>query len=75
MRPIPLSMPFSAEIINAPKFGKVMMSTVELYNGTMDPEEHLGVYNAQMYVQDMDYTAWLLLILPDHLKWGGIILV
>jgi len=44
------STPISAEIVNAPRYGKVKMPTVDLCNGTTDPEEHLGVYKAQMYV-------------------------
>jgi len=30
------------------------MPTIDPYDGTMDPEEHLGKYNAHMYVQDVD---------------------
>jgi len=33
------------------------MPTVDLYDGTTDPEEHLGVNKAQMYVQDVDDAA------------------
>ena len=46
MGSVPLSTSFSIEIINAPCYSKVKMPTVELYNGTIDPEEHLGVYKA-----------------------------
>ena len=42
---------FSVEIINVPRYGKVKMPTVDLYDGTTDPEEHLGMYKAQMYVR------------------------
>jgi len=34
------------------------MPTVDLYDGTTDPEEHLGVYKLQMYVQDMNDMAY-----------------
>ena len=51
---LPFSTSFSAEIINAPRYGKVKMSTLDLYDGTVGPEEHLGVYKAQMYVRDVD---------------------
>jgi len=34
------------------------MPTVDLYDGTTDPEEHLGVYKAQMYVQGVDDAAY-----------------
>lgn len=30
------------------------MPIVDLYDATIDPEEHLGVYKAQMYIQDVD---------------------
>lgn len=48
--PVPLSTPFSVEIVNAPCYEKVKMPTVDLYDGTNDPEEHLGLYKAQKYV-------------------------
>jgi len=47
---LPFSTPFSAKIINAPCYRKVKMPTVDLYDGTRDPKEHLGAYKAQMYV-------------------------
>ena len=56
--PTPFSTPFSAEVIDAPKLGKVKMPIVELYDGSTDPEEHLGMYKAQMYVQDVDNAAY-----------------
>jgi len=57
-RLVPFSTPFSTEIINASKFDKVKMAIVKLYDGTTDPEEHLGVYKAQTYIQDVDDTAY-----------------
>ena len=39
---VPFSTPFSAKIINAPRYGKVKMPTMDLYDGTTDPEEHQG---------------------------------
>jgi len=51
------STPFSVEIINALRFMKVKMYTVGLYDGTTDAVKHLGVYKAQIYVQDVDNTA------------------
>jgi len=51
---IPFSTPFSAKIINAPHYGMVKKPTVDLYAETTIPEEHVGVYKAQMYVQDME---------------------
>jgi len=50
----PLSTPFNAEIINALRYEKVKMPTMDLYDGTTNPEEHLGVYKAQMYCK-----AWM----------------
>jgi len=55
---LPFSTPFSAEIINAPCYEKVKMPTLDLYDGTAHTEEHLGVYKAQMYVQDVDAAAY-----------------
>ena len=52
------STPFTTKIINAPHYRKVKMPTIDLYNGTTDPEEHLGVYRAQMYVQDVDHASY-----------------
>lgn len=31
---------------------------MDLYDGTTNPEEHLGVYKAQMYVQDVDNALY-----------------
>ena len=54
----PFSTTFCAEIINAPRCGKVKMPMVDLYYGTTNPEEHLWVYKSQMYVQDVDDTSY-----------------
>ena len=70
MGTIPFSYPFSLEIINAPRYGKVKMPTVELYDGTTDLEEHLGVHKAQMYIQDVDNAAYCC-YLPATLKGGA----
>ena len=42
--------PFSWEIIEAPRPKKVKMSSVELFEGTSNPDDHLDVYKAQMYI-------------------------
>ena len=34
------------------------MPMVDLYDGTTDPEEHIGVYQAQMHVRDVDDAAY-----------------
>ena len=46
--------PFSQEILEAPQLSKVKMPFVDLFDGTMDPDDHLDVYKAQMCVQDVD---------------------
>jgi len=55
---LPFSTPFSTEVIDASCHGKVKMPTLDLYDGTTDPEEHLGVYKAQMYEQDVDDASY-----------------
>jgi len=56
--PVPFSIPFSVEILNASCYNKVKTPTVDVYKGTTDPEEHLMVYKAQIYVQDVDDAAY-----------------
>jgi len=34
------------------------MLTMDLYDGTTNPEEHLGVYKVEMYVQDVDNAPY-----------------
>ena len=46
--------PFSREILEAPRLSKVKMPSVDLFDGTTDPDDHLDVYKAQMYVQHAD---------------------
>ena len=46
--------PFSREILEAPRLSKVKVPSVDLFDGTTDPDDHLDVYKAQMYVQDVD---------------------
>ena len=48
------STPFSREILEAPCLNKVKMPSIELFDGTTDPDDHLDVYKEQMYVQDVD---------------------
>jgi len=64
---VPFSIPFRAKIMNALCYGKVKMPTMDLYDGTTDPEEHLGVYKAQMYIQDVDHAVYCR-YLPATLK-------
>ena len=56
--PLPFPTSFGADIINALCCGKVKMPTLDLYDGTTDPEEQLGVYKAQMYVKDVDDATY-----------------
>ena len=58
-RACPFSTAFIAEIVNAPRYRKVKIPTMDLYDGTTDPEEHLRVYKAQMYIQDVDDAVYL----------------
>ena len=46
--------PFSREILEAPRLSKIKILSVNLFNGTTDPDDHVDVYKAQMYVQDVD---------------------
>jgi len=53
--PLPtLATPFNREILETPCLSKVKMPSIELFNGTADLDDHLDVYKAQMYVQDVD---------------------
>ena len=56
--PVPFSTPFSAEIANAPHYGKVKMPIMYLYDGATDSKGHLGVYKVPMSVQDIDDAAY-----------------
>lgn len=44
--------------MNAPMPHKAKMPNLDLYDETIDPKEHLGVYKAQMYVKDVDNMAY-----------------
>jgi len=46
--------PFSQEIIEAAHPKKFKIPSVKLFDGTTDPDDHLDVYMARMYVQDVD---------------------
>jgi len=46
--------PFSWEIMEAPRSKKVKMPSIESFDGTTDPYNHLDVYKTQMYIQDVD---------------------
>jgi len=46
--------PFSQEILEAPRLSKVKMPSIDLFDGTTDPDDPVDVYKAQMYVQDVD---------------------
>jgi len=38
--------PFSQEILEAPRLNKVKMPSIELFDGTTDPDDHLDVSKA-----------------------------
>jgi len=40
--------------MEAPRPNKVKMPSVEMFDGTIDPDDHLDLCKVQMYVQDMD---------------------
>jgi len=46
--------PFSQEIMDVPRPKKVKMPSVEPFDGTTDFYDHLDVYKAQMYIQDVE---------------------
>jgi len=50
--------PFNQEIIEAPHPKKVKMPFVKPFDGTTDPDDHVDVYKAQMYVRDVDETMY-----------------
>ena len=45
--------PFNREILEALCLSKVKMPSIELFDGTTDPDDHSDIYKAQMYVQDV----------------------
>jgi len=44
------AMLFRREILEAPRLRKVKMPSIELFDGTTNPDDHLDLYKAQMYV-------------------------
>ncbi|KMS94261.1 hypothetical protein BVRB_023190, partial [Beta vulgaris subsp. vulgaris] len=46
--------PFSVRIMESPPFPKVKLPTIEPFDGTTDPDDHLSAYKHQMYVQGVD---------------------
>ncbi|XP_021838603.1 uncharacterized protein [Spinacia oleracea] len=44
--------------MNTPRWGKVKVSTIEAFDGTTDPEEHMAAYAAQMNVQTGCGATW-----------------
>jgi len=41
---VPFFIAFRARLTDTPRYEKVKMPTMDLYDGTTDPEEHLGAY-------------------------------
>ena len=50
--------PFSAKIMEVPFFPKVKLPTIEPFDGTTDPNDHLSAYKHQLYVQAVDDATW-----------------
>jgi len=50
--------PFSTSIMMAPRPTKFKMPTIEAFDGTSDPEEHLATYKHLMYFQGPDDATW-----------------
>jgi len=48
------STPFSRELMESSHPNKVQMPSVEPCDGTTNPDDHLDVYKAQMYVLDVN---------------------
>jgi len=46
--------PFSREILEVPRLSKVKMPSIDLLDGTTDPDDHVDIYKAQMYIQEVD---------------------
>ncbi|XP_057248901.1 uncharacterized protein LOC125494762 [Beta vulgaris subsp. vulgaris] len=45
-------------IMESPPFPKVKLPTIEPFDGTTDPDDHLSAYKHQMYVQGVDDATW-----------------
>jgi len=50
--------PFSRETLEASHLNEVKMPSIELFDGTTDPDDHLQVYKAQMYIQNVDDATY-----------------
>ena len=50
--------PFSASIMAAPRLTKVKAPTIDAFDGTTDPDDHLSAYKHLMYVQGVDDATW-----------------
>ena len=37
---------------------KIKMSSIDPFDGTINPDNHLDVYKTQMYVQDVDDSTY-----------------
>lgn len=50
--------PFSKEIIDTDTKRKIKIPTIDPYDGTTDPQDHLAAYKAQMSVQMGCEAVW-----------------
>ncbi|XP_048494601.1 uncharacterized protein LOC125494816 [Beta vulgaris subsp. vulgaris] len=62
------STPFSVRIMESPPFPKVKLPTIEPFDGTTDPDDHLSAYKHQMYVQSVDNATWSIYDKPSRTK-------
>ncbi|XP_010682015.2 uncharacterized protein LOC104896925 [Beta vulgaris subsp. vulgaris] len=44
--------------MEAPPFPKVKLPTIDPFDGTTDPDDHLSAYKHQMYVHTVDDATW-----------------
>lgn len=60
LAPIAIESPFSEDILwmHRPKKSKVL--NIEPYDGTTDPEDHVDLFSAHMYMQNMSDAFWCL---------------
>ena len=44
--------------MEAPPFSKVKLPTIEPFDGTIDPDDHMSAYKCQMSIQTVDDATW-----------------
>lgn len=61
------STPFAPGIMATPRPSKIKLPSIEAFDGTTDPNDHISAYKHQMYVQAADDATWCKLF-PATLK-------